>query len=74
VILAAILFPVVASARENARRASCQSNVKQNGLGVLQYVRDSGETYPTGRFGSAGDRKPWFSMVQPYTKSLQLFL
>jgi prepilin-type N-terminal cleavage/methylation domain-containing protein len=39
-ILAAILFPVFARARENARRASCQSNMKQIGLGVLQYVQD----------------------------------
>jgi prepilin-type N-terminal cleavage/methylation domain-containing protein/prepilin-type processing-associated H-X9-DG protein len=72
-ILAAILFPVFARARENARRASCQSNLKQIGLGVLQYVQDYDEKYPPGRIGSTGDRKPWFGMVQPYTKSLQLF-
>lgn len=45
-ILAAILFPVFARARENARRASCQSNLKQIGLGVLQYVQDFDERYP----------------------------
>ena len=45
-ILAAILFPVFARARENARRASCQSNLKQLGLGVLQYVQDYDEKYP----------------------------
>jgi prepilin-type N-terminal cleavage/methylation domain-containing protein len=39
-ILAAILFPVFARARENARRASCQSNLKQVGLGLLQYIQD----------------------------------
>ena len=45
-ILAAILFPVFARARENARRASCQSNMKQIGLGLMQYVQDYDETYP----------------------------
>lgn len=45
-ILAAILFPVFARARENARRASCQSNEKQIGLGVLQYTQDYDERYP----------------------------
>jgi prepilin-type N-terminal cleavage/methylation domain-containing protein/prepilin-type processing-associated H-X9-DG protein len=45
-ILAAILFPVFARARENARRASCQSNLKQMGLGVMQYTQDYDEKYP----------------------------
>ena len=45
-ILAAILFPVFARARENARRASCQSNLKQIGLGILQYTQDYDEKYP----------------------------
>lgn len=42
-ILAAILFPVFARARENARRSSCQSNLKQIGLGILQYTQDYDE-------------------------------
>src|ERR1043166_4666487 len=42
-LLAAILFPVFSKARENARRASCQSNLKQIGLGILQYAQDSDE-------------------------------
>jgi len=46
VILAAILFPVFARARENARRASCQSNLKQIALGILQYTQDFDEHYP----------------------------
>lgn len=46
-ILASILFPVFARARENARRASCQSNLKQLGLGILQYVQDYDERFPT---------------------------
>ena len=45
-ILAAILFPVFARARENARRSSCQSNLKQLGLGMMQYVQDSDGAYP----------------------------
>lgn len=45
-ILAAILFPVFARARENARRASCQSNLKQIALGIIQYTQDYDEKYP----------------------------
>jgi prepilin-type N-terminal cleavage/methylation domain-containing protein/prepilin-type processing-associated H-X9-DG protein len=44
-ILAAILFPVFARARENARRTSCLSNLKQIGLGMMQYVQDYDERY-----------------------------
>ena len=42
-LLAAILFPVFARARENARRAGCQSNLKQIGLGIFQYAQDYDE-------------------------------
>ena len=45
-ILAAILFPVFQSVRENARRASCQSNLHQVGLALLQYIQDSDELFP----------------------------
>lgn len=45
-LLAAILFPVFSRARENARRASCQSNLKQLGLGIFQYIQDYDERYP----------------------------
>ena len=45
-ILAAMLFPAFARAREGARRASCQSNMKQLGLGFLQYLQDYDERYP----------------------------
>ena len=47
-ILAAILFPVFAKAREKARQASCQSNLKQLALGVLMYCQDYDERGPTG--------------------------
>jgi prepilin-type N-terminal cleavage/methylation domain-containing protein/prepilin-type processing-associated H-X9-DG protein len=45
-ILAAILFPVFAQAREKARQASCQSNVRQIGLATMMYLQDYDETYP----------------------------
>ena len=44
-ILAAILFPVFAQAREKARTISCLSNTKQIGLGVMMYVQDYDETF-----------------------------
>ncbi len=50
-ILAAILFPVFARARENARRSSCQSNLKQIGLGFLQYTQDYDERLPNSQDG-----------------------
>lgn len=46
-ILAAILFPAFARARENARRTSCLSNLKQIGIGIMQYTQDYDERYPT---------------------------
>lgn len=45
-IIAAILFPVFGRARENARRSSCASNLKQIGLGLIQYSQDYDERYP----------------------------
>jgi prepilin-type N-terminal cleavage/methylation domain-containing protein/prepilin-type processing-associated H-X9-DG protein len=45
-ILAAILFPVFAQAREKARQSSCESNLKQIGLGVVQYTQDYDESFP----------------------------
>ena len=54
-ILAAILFPVFARARENARRAACQSNLKQISLGIIQYAQDYDERLPTSADGSSGN-------------------
>src|SRR5438105_14223947 len=45
-ILAAILFPVFARAREKARQTTCTSNVKQLGLAWMMYVQDYDETFP----------------------------
>lgn len=53
--LAAILFPVFSRARETARRASCQSNLKQIGLGLLQYTQDYDERMPTQQWGANND-------------------
>jgi prepilin-type N-terminal cleavage/methylation domain-containing protein len=83
-ILAAILFPVFARARENARRTSCVSNLKQIGLGIMQYVQDYDEKMPPayivttqmppdGMFWSGG---AWFwqQIIFPYTKSKQIYV
>jgi prepilin-type N-terminal cleavage/methylation domain-containing protein/prepilin-type processing-associated H-X9-DG protein len=73
-ILAAILFPVFARARENARRASCQSNLKQIGLGLMQYTQDYDEMLPPARNTTTPfPNTPWHFLVQPYVKSYQLF-
>ncbi|BCM88786.1 hypothetical protein IAD21_00628 [Abditibacteriota bacterium] len=73
-ILAAILFPVFARARENARRSSCQSNLKQIGIGVMQYTQDYDEMMPA-RAHDQGltTARNWINMLQPYVKSYQLF-
>jgi prepilin-type N-terminal cleavage/methylation domain-containing protein/prepilin-type processing-associated H-X9-DG protein len=76
-ILAAILFPVFARARENARRASCQSNLKQIGLGILQYTQDYDEKYPMYRVPASSSNttdRPhgWADAIQPYVRSEQL--
>jgi prepilin-type N-terminal cleavage/methylation domain-containing protein/prepilin-type processing-associated H-X9-DG protein len=72
-ILAAILFPVFARARENARRSSCQSNLKQIGIGIMQYTQDYDESLPLFQVRSATDRTGWAETVQPYIKSTQVF-
>ena len=86
-ILAAILFPVFARARENARRSSCQSNLKQIGLGVFQYTQDYDEKYPRSWIDNGGGGtwtaptvataatadQGWVTSLQPYLKSAQIF-
>jgi prepilin-type N-terminal cleavage/methylation domain-containing protein len=59
-LLAAILFPVFARARENARRASCQSNLKQIGLGIAQYTQDYDEKLPLRRHDGAMSQGRFF--------------
>ena len=84
-ILAAILFPVFARARENARRASCMSNLKQIGLGMMMYVQDFDEQYFGRAYGApvvgdapythfwspVGGSTVWF--LGPYIKNTQVF-
>jgi prepilin-type N-terminal cleavage/methylation domain-containing protein/prepilin-type processing-associated H-X9-DG protein len=73
-ILAAILFPVFARARENARRSSCQSNLKQLGLGIMQYTQDYDERMPASTANNGGDGgKALYNYINPYVKSLQIF-
>jgi len=77
-ILAAILFPAFARARENARRASCQSNLKQIALGIKQYTQDYDEKFPnidtTATTGTGYAANPgWAYATQPYLKSEQIF-
>ena len=77
-ILAAILFPVFARARENARRTSCLSNMKQIGLGALQYSQDYDEKWMQGLRDEPpyllpnGVPATWDLVLQPYIKSTQV--
>ena len=73
-ILAAILFPVFARARENARRASCQSNLKQIMLGAIQYTQDYDNKYVTHFIVPGTGEGPWQDVLQPYLKSDQLLI
>ena len=75
-ILAAILFPVFAKAREKARQISCLSNEKQLGLGLLQYNQDNDEYFPAGvptaggaYYGGSG----WAGEIYPYVKSTGVY-
>lgn len=85
-ILASILFPVFARARENARRSSCLSNVKQLGLAMMQYTQDHDEKMaplmidlgvPGGYIlpnGLASNSRwmQWYHMLYPYMKNIQI--
>ncbi len=85
-ILAAILFPVFAQARESARKTSCLSNLKQLGLGLMMYVQDYDEVYPNATRGSnpngswgptdawSGSRIfVWGMGISPYVKNTGIF-
>ena len=71
-LLAAILFPVFARARENARKSSCQNNLKQIGIGFLQYKQDYDETW-CGGWSQTPPNAMWTYVLQPYLKSNQIF-
>ncbi|MDR3706676.1 MAG: DUF1559 domain-containing protein [Capsulimonadaceae bacterium] len=72
-ILAAILFPVFATAREKARQSACLSNVKQIGLAYTQYEEDYDETVPCGQ-STFGSGRGWAKQIYPYVKSFAVFL
>ncbi|MGI5817759.1 MAG: DUF1559 domain-containing protein [Armatimonadota bacterium] len=78
-ILAAILFPVFARAREKARQTSCMSNTKQLQLGVLMYAQDYDEMLPNEAYAFVGDGNQagdgtWRGAIFPYVKNTQLFI
>ncbi|HEY3332194.1 MAG TPA: DUF1559 domain-containing protein [Capsulimonadaceae bacterium] len=74
-ILAAILFPVFATARDKARQTTCTNNCKQIMLAVLQYNQDYDETYPPNyTYSGTFPLVYWFQNLQPYTKSSGVFL
>jgi len=74
-ILAAILFPVFARARENARKAACMSNLKQIGLGMMMYIQDFDETFPVAyQSWVPTDRMYWYQILDPYIKNQQVFV
>jgi prepilin-type N-terminal cleavage/methylation domain-containing protein/prepilin-type processing-associated H-X9-DG protein len=78
-ILAAILFPVFAQARERARAISCVSNLKQIGLGLMMYVQDYDETLPTLFVanppinGGGQAVVPLECLLEPYTKNTDMW-
>ncbi|BDI30469.1 hypothetical protein CCAX7_25200 [Capsulimonas corticalis] len=79
-ILAAILFPVFAKAREKARQISCASNLRQLGLGMMQYTQDYDESYPGLNGGNPSfQNNPWNtgpnweSAIYPYVKSVGVY-
>ncbi len=82
-LLAAILFPVFARARENARKSSCANNLKQIGIGLTQYTQDFDETLPrSGDSGWHGEdpgdgssaNSSWRQRIHPYIKNTQVFI
>ena len=72
-ILAAILFPVFAQAKESAKRTSSLSNVKQQALSHVMYSADYDDRYVLAHVNYNGRSFPWISSVFPYTKNLDIF-
>jgi prepilin-type N-terminal cleavage/methylation domain-containing protein/prepilin-type processing-associated H-X9-DG protein len=70
-ILAAILFPVFAQAREKARAITCTSNEKQMGLAIIQYLQDNDELFPFLQYYDASDSYAidWTDAIYPYVKN-----
>jgi prepilin-type N-terminal cleavage/methylation domain-containing protein len=75
-ILAAILFPVFAQAREKARQASCLSNVKQLSMGIMMYIQDNDEYMPYGyayTWPGQTHLTYWHDHIRPYIKAEKLY-
>ena len=72
-LLGALLFPVFQKVRENARRASCESNLKQIGLGLVQYTGDNDEALPPSAYSINTLTVTWRQLIFPYVKSVQVF-
>jgi prepilin-type N-terminal cleavage/methylation domain-containing protein/prepilin-type processing-associated H-X9-DG protein len=78
-ILAAILFPVFAQAREKARQTACLSNGKQIGIALMMYTQDYDETLPlnagdVANYLAAGAAPNWIVGIQPYLKNTDVFV
>src|SRR5688500_4156890 len=69
-LLAAILFPVFARARENARRSSCASNLRQISISIKQYVQDYDSRHPLACVSATDLPVGWADAVQPYVKNV----
>lgn len=72
-ILGALLFPVFQKVRENARRTTCQSNLRQIGLAITQYTQDSDEVLPPGAYALSGATVTWRQSIFSYVKSVPVF-
>ena len=78
-ILAAILFPVFAQAREKAKQTSCLSNMKQIGLSLIMYAEDYNQNLPSAYYylngaNSDGGYMHWSGMIMPYVKNEKIFV
>ncbi|HEU4753946.1 MAG TPA: DUF1559 domain-containing protein [Armatimonadota bacterium] len=73
-ILAAILFPVFAQAREAARKAACTSNMKQIGLALGSYATDYDGYMPPSQLPPTGANVSWPTMLFPYVKNEGIFV
>jgi prepilin-type N-terminal cleavage/methylation domain-containing protein/prepilin-type processing-associated H-X9-DG protein len=71
-ILAAILFPVFAQAREQARKVDCASNLRNLALGMQMYIQDYDEQFPPKLAGTNTPVDHWIDMIQPYVKNRQI--
>ena len=72
-ILAAILFPVFARAREKARQTTCLSNVKQMGLAVLMYAQDYDERYNLAYTATDAGTMHWPMLLEPYHRNTEIY-